>query len=228
MDQKDWHDDVVLTERSAALAPRQRRQAAALALWRLRAPLFELAMDAEWGIDLSVLESLFQSAASAPGEQSNHRYRQAIVELCDAPLFTSEVDPEARELVQLETIARLLIFGEELEEAGPDKIEYIIDCPRGLADYLDGKVEDSFYSHPSQDDHRQYLATLAGPIRSYGLGYLASRNLTIEYACHDAVQSLPPTEGLLDTCAGRDLIALCEDFSGELVAMLRWLNTTGY
>ncbi|MFJ1706244.1 hypothetical protein [Kitasatospora sp. NPDC088346] len=133
-----------------------------------------------------------------------------------------------RELVQLETIAGLLTFGESLEGPSPDKNEYIIDCPRGLADHLDRLVEDSFHSHPSEDAHRRYLAALADPVRSHGLGYLASRNLTVEHACHGALHALPPAKGLLDTSAGRDLVALCEDFGAELVALLRWLKTTGY
>jgi hypothetical protein len=39
--------------------------------------------------------------------------------------------------------------------------------------------------------------------------------------------SRPPSEGLLDTAAGRELIARYEDFGAELVAMPRWLGAAG-
>ncbi|MEU6343230.1 hypothetical protein ABZ883_20065 [Streptomyces sp. NPDC046977] len=224
MDRKDRPDEVT----SADLTPVQQRQAAALALWRLRAPLLGFTFDAEWGIDVSVLESMFLAAASAPVEESARRYDQATTELRGAPLFTSEVDPEVRELVQLETVVGLLTFGEVLETHDPDKIETIRDCPRGLAGHLDRLVEDSFWSDPAEDAHRRYLATLPERVRRHGLGYLASRNLAVEFDCHEALPALPPGEGLLDTSAGRDLITHCDDVGAELVRALRWLNTTGY
>jgi hypothetical protein len=228
MGPRDWYADAALAGRTAALAPLQRRQAATLALWRLRSPLFAFELDADWGADPSVLESLFRSAASAPGEQSDTAYRQAIFELRGAPLFTSEIDPEMVAEVQLETIDRLLTFGETLNEAGAGEIERIIDCPRVVANGLDQRVEDSLHVHPSQDAHDRYLTTLAGPVQSYGLGYHASRNLSVEFACHNALQTLPPAEGLLDTSAGRDLLALCEALSAELVSTLRWLTAYGH
>ncbi|GAA2775187.1 hypothetical protein [Kitasatospora cinereorecta] len=98
----------------------------------------------------------------------------------------------------------------------------------GLADYVDRCVGDSFYDHPSQDAHRQYLAALPDSVRSHGLGYVASRNFAVEDACHDALEALPPAKGLLDTSTGRDLMARCEDVGADLVAMLRWLKTTGH
>ncbi|MFE6847131.1 hypothetical protein [Streptomyces sp. NPDC057686] len=229
MDGKDGQDEVAPPEHAAALTSLRRRQVGALALSRLRAPLFAFDMDAEWGIDLAVLESLFQAAVSAPGGDSDRRYCQALDELHGAPLFTSEVDcPNVRELIQLETIAGLLTFGEALKEPGTDKIDRIVDLPRGLADYLDQHVENSLHSHPSEETHRQYLAKLAEPVRSAGLGYLGSRNRVIENACDNALQALPPSGGLLDTAVGRDLITRCENFGTELAAIVRWIDTTGY
>lgn len=224
--------------------PLRQRRAAALALWRLRAPMLAFEWDAEWGLDRTVVDELFRSAVSAPDEQSDGRYRRAAAELSRAPLFDSEVDdPNVRELVQLETLVRLLAFGEaraeptedqnedqsedQADDQAEDQVEFIVEGPRDLAHYVDQCVEASFYDHPSQDAHRQYLAALPAPARNHGLGYLASRNLAVEHACHETLPALPASDGLLDTPAGRDLIARCEDFGAELAATLKWLGTTG-
>ncbi|MFF2629895.1 hypothetical protein ACFVUN_29540 [Kitasatospora griseola] len=215
----------------------RQRRAAALALWRLRAPILAFEWDAGWGLDRTVVDELFRSAVSAPDEQSDGRYRRTAAELSRAPLFDSEVDdPNVRELVQLETLVRLLAFGEALaepaedqgEEQGEDQVEFIVEGPRDLAHYVDQCVEASFYDHPSQDAHRQYLAALPEPVRSHGLGYFASRNLAVEHACVETLPTLSTADGLLDTPAGRDLIARCEDFGTELAATLKWLGTTGH
>ncbi|MFD5559524.1 hypothetical protein [Kitasatospora griseola] len=211
----------------------RQRRAAALALWRLRAPMVAFEWDAEWGLDRAVVDELFRSAVSAPDEQSDGRYRRAAAELSRAPLFDSEADdPNVRELVQLETLVRLLAFGEALaepaEEQSDDQVEFIVEGPRDLAHYVDQCVEASFHDHPSQDAHRQYLTALPEPVRSHGLGYFASRNLAVEHACVETLPTLSTADGLLDTPAGRDLIARCEDFGAELAATLKWLGTTGH
>ncbi|MFJ8441472.1 hypothetical protein [Kitasatospora griseola] len=220
-----------------ALTSLRQRRAAALALWRLRAPMLAFEWDAAWGLDRAVVDELFRSAVSTPDEQSDGRYRRAAAELSRAPLFASEVDdPSVRELVQLETLVRLLAFGEALSEPTEDQaddqtddqIEFIVECPRDLAHYVDQCVEASFYDHPSQDAHRQYLAALPEPVQGHGLGYFASRNLAVEHACHEALPALPAADGLLDTPVGRDLIARCEGFGAELAATLKWLGTTGH
>ncbi|GGQ90796.1 hypothetical protein GCM10010195_53440 [Kitasatospora griseola] len=221
--------------------PLRQRRAAALALWRLRASMLAFEWDAEWGLDRTAVDELFRSAVSAPDEQSDGRYRRAVAELSRAPLFDSEVDdPDVRELVQLETLVRLLAFGEALAEPAEDQsedqaddqaddqVEFIVEGPRDLAHYVDQCVEASFYGHPSQDAHRQYLAALPAPVRSHGLGYFASRNLAVEHGCVETLPTLPAADGLLDTPAGRDLIARCEDFGAELAATLKWLGTTGH
>ncbi|MFE2992383.1 hypothetical protein [Streptomyces sp. NPDC059262] len=213
-------------ERLADLKPVHQRQAAALALWRWRAPVLAFEMDADWGVDPHVLESLFRLATEPPGEQSNHAYSQAFAELCTAPIFESEVDPDTVQLFQLENFGGLWAFGELLDKPGLDEAKRVVELSSGLAGYLDSLVEGSFYSHPSEEAHHQYLANLAD--RTSGEGYFASRNFVVESACHGALRTFPDSDGLLDSSAGRELLALCEDFGEELVATLRWLRTTGH
>ncbi|WP_329529449.1 hypothetical protein [Streptomyces sp. NBC_01462] len=216
---------MVRIERSADPKPVHQRQAAVLALWRWRAPVLAFELDAEWGINPAVLESLFQLAASPPGEQSDHAYQRAIADLCTAPLFTSEVDPDTVQLFQLETISSLLTFGALLDNPGTDVTDRVIEGSAVLATYLDDLVDGSFYSHPSEEAHREYLANLAG--RS-GERYFASRNFAAESAGHRALRALPDTAGLLDSSAGRELLVLCEDFGEELVTTMQWLRATGH
>ncbi|MGW3159163.1 hypothetical protein [Streptomyces sp. NPDC001089] len=225
MDQKGRLKNVVQIERSADLKPVQQRQAAVLALWRWRAPVLAFELDAEWGIDPAVLESLFQLAASPSGEQSDRAYRRTIADLRTAPLFTSEVDPDTVQLFQLETISSLLTFGELLDNPGTDVTDRVIEGSAGLADYLDDLVDGSFYPHPSEEAHREYLANLAGPA---GERYFASRNFAAESAGRRALRALPDTAGLLDSPAGREQLALCEDFGEELVTTMQWLRATGH
>ncbi|MHB9856302.1 hypothetical protein ACSYGO_44640 [Streptomyces krungchingensis] len=212
-------------ERLAALSPDQRRQAAALALWPWRAPLLAFELDEAWGIDPSVLESLFRLAAQAPSEAADRAYLQAVAELSTAQLFASEVDPDTIELVQLETIDSLLTFGALIDSSRSGEVERVVETTSGLANYLDGLVEGSLHSHPWEQAHRQYLADLADTVG--GQGYLAARSSAVESACDDALRSLPH-EGLSDSDAGRELLLLCEDFGEEIVTTLRWLRTTGY
>ncbi|MEU2135028.1 hypothetical protein [Streptomyces sp. NPDC018352] len=216
---------MVQIERLADLKPVHQRQAAVLALWRWRAPVFAFELDAEWGVDQAALESLFQLAASPASEQSDRAFQQAIAELCTAPLFTSEVDPDTVQLFQLETISSLLTFGELLDKPGVDIAERVVEGSAGLANYLDDLVEGSFYSHPSEEAHRDYLANLA---YQAGEGYFASRNFAVESACHSALRALPDAAGLLDSLTGCELLALCEDFGEELITTMRWLRATGH
>ncbi|MFJ4004077.1 hypothetical protein ACIPWL_11530 [Streptomyces sp. NPDC090023] len=212
-------------ERLADLEPVRRRQAAALALWRWRAPVLAFDMDADWGVDRQVLESLFRLAAEPAGEQSNHAYGQAFAELSTAPLFESEVDPDTVQLFQLEIFGGLWAFGELLDKPGVNEAGRVVELSSDLAAYLDNLVEGSFYPHPSEEAHRQYLANLAD--RTSGDGYFAARDFAVASACHGALRSLPESDGLLDSAVGGELIALCEDFGEELAATLRWLRTTG-
>ncbi|MFJ3788786.1 hypothetical protein [Kitasatospora sp. NPDC090091] len=216
---------VVQSEQLSGLTPAEQRQVAALVLRQWRAPLIACEPDEVWGIDRSVLESLFRLAAEAPGEQRDQAYRQALAVLRTAPLFTSEVDPDTVQLVQLETIGNLLTFGGLLEDPPTDKVDLIIESSAGLASYLDGLVEDSYHSHPSEHAHRQYLADLG--YEAHGLGYLAARRSAVESACHRGLRSLPDRAGLLDSSTGRELLGLCEDFGAEVATTLQWIRTTG-
>ncbi|MEU2628245.1 hypothetical protein [Kitasatospora sp. NPDC007106] len=211
-------------EQPADLGPVHRRRAAVLALWRWRAPLLAFELDAEWGADRAELASLFPLAASAAGERSDRAYRRAVAQLCTAPLFTSEVDPDTVRLFQLETISSLLTFGELLDGPGRDESERVVEASASLANHLDGLVEGSFHSHPSEEAHRRYLA---GSADGAPEGYFASRNSAVESACRGAVLTLPDAAGLLDSPAGCRLLALCEDFGEEVVATLRGLRATG-
>ncbi|WP_372348436.1 hypothetical protein [Streptomyces sp. KL116D] len=215
----------VRNERWASLSSDQRRLSAALALWPWRAPLLAFELDEAWGIDASVLESLFRLAAEAPGEAVDRSYLQAVAELRTAQLFASEVDPDTVELVQLETIDSLLTFGGWLDNPRSVEIERVVETTSGLANHLDGLVEGSLCSHPREQSHRQYLADRAD--KGSGQGYLATRNSVIESACHDALRSLPH-EGPFDCDAGRELLVLCEGLGAEIVATLQWLRTTGH
>jgi hypothetical protein len=183
-------------------------------------------MDADWGVDPNVLASLFRLAAEPAGERSNRAYGQAVAALSTAPLFESEVDPDTVQLVQLETIGGLLAFGELLDTPALDAVERVVELSSGMANYLDACVDASFYSHPSEEAHSQYLANLAE--RTSGEGYFAARNFAVESACHGTLRTLPASGGLLDSSTGRELLARCEDFGEELVATLRWLRRTGH
>ncbi len=217
---------MALNEGLADLKPVRLRQAAALALWRWRAPVLAFEMDADWGVDPRVLESLFRLTAERPGKQSNHAYGQAFAELCTAPIFESEVDPDSVQFFQLEIVGGLWAFGELLNTSGLDEAQRVVELSSGLASYLDALVESSFYSHPSEEAHHRYLSGLAN--RTSGGGYFASRNSAVESACHGALRTFTDSDGLFDSSAGRELLALCEDFGEELVATLRWLRTTGH
>ena len=211
-------------ERLADLKPVHQRQAAVLALWQWRGPVLAFEFDAEWGVDRSVLESLFRLAASPAGERPDRAYRREAAELCRAPLFTSEVDPDTVQLFQLETISNLLTFGELLDSPGV-QVERVVEASAGLATYLDGLVEGSFYDHPAEDAHRRFLADLADRA---GEGYFASRHLAVKIACHAALRVLPDSAGLLDSSTGRELLALCEDFGEEVVTTMEWLRMAGH
>ncbi|MBC9715004.1 hypothetical protein H9Y04_20855 [Streptomyces sp. TRM66268-LWL] len=202
----------------------EQRQAAALDLWRWRAPLFAFETDAAWGLDPSVLRSLFHVAAQAPGERSDGACRQAVSALSTAELFSSEVHPDTVQLVQLETIAGLLTFAESADSSYA--AARVSETSTRLASYLDGLIEDSLHSHPSEEAHRAYLAARAdGP---NDVGYFAARHAAVESARLGALRLLPPDAGLLDSAAGRALLAQCEEFGAEAVTTLRWLRETGY
>ncbi|HEY9368376.1 MAG TPA: hypothetical protein VIU94_08010, partial [Streptomyces sp.] len=108
MDVFDERDDAALTDLCGAMTTAQRRHAATLALWRLRAPLLMLRLEPAWGLHRTVVERVFRAMILPPGEEESHRaYTQAVAEMVSTPFFT---DPEEGELdsiiaeVQVEAI----------------------------------------------------------------------------------------------------------------------------
>lgn len=73
----------------------------------------------------------------------NRELQQAITELCAAPLFESEIDPEFAESFQLETINGWLMLSDSLGVMSEVQTGRIISLARGLGDYLDKYVENS-------------------------------------------------------------------------------------
>ncbi|MEU1566853.1 hypothetical protein ABZ504_41850 [Streptomyces mirabilis] len=108
----DWRDDEVLSARISVMNRPRRHQAAFLALRRLQAPLLGIEMPADWGIDSAVVDALLRSGGARLDGEADEVFQQVVAELCAAPLFESEVDPESAELFQLETIGGWLLLGE--------------------------------------------------------------------------------------------------------------------
>ncbi|MGW1014742.1 hypothetical protein ACWD4X_32490 [Streptomyces termitum] len=231
MEAFDELDDAALTALCAAMTTDQRRHAATLALWRLRAPLLMLRIDPAWGLHRTMVERVFRTMLLAPGaEESRRAYTEAVAEMASTPVFT---DPEEGELdtviaeVQVTALAELEMWN-VLGELSAEEVERIIRHPREVSGWLDIGTRDSLWDHPAHLAHEQYLATAAGPGRSADFGYHSTCNLAAEAACHDIVLALPPAAGLLDTAAGREALALCEAFSAELVSTLSWQHNLGH
>lgn len=229
--QFDELDDAALTDRCAAMTTVQRRHAATLALWRLRAPLLMLRIDPEWGLHRTVVERVFRAMILTPGEEESHRaYTEAVAEMVSTPFFT---DPEEGELdsiiaeVQVEAMAELEMWN-VLDELSAEETERIIRRPREVSGWLDSSMQDSLWDHPAHRAHEQYLATSSGQGRGADFSYHSACNLAAEAACHDIVLALPPAAGLLGTAAGREALALCEAFSAELVSTLAWQHNLGH
>ncbi|MFD5323483.1 hypothetical protein [Streptomyces sp. NPDC127092] len=227
----DQLDDTELTDRCVAMTTVQRRHAATLALWRLRAPLLMLRLDPEWGLHRTVVERVFRAMLLIPAEEEAHRtYTEAVAAMVSTPLFT---DPEEGELdgiiaeVQVEAMAELERWN-ALDELSAEETERIIRRPREVSGWLDSSVQDSLWDHPAHRAHEQYLATVSGGGRGTDVGYHSTRNLAVEAACHDIALAQPPTAGLLSTAAGREALALCEAFSAELVSTLAWQHNLGH
>ncbi|MGW8361133.1 hypothetical protein ACWGK1_11270 [Streptomyces wedmorensis] len=231
MDVFDELDDAALTDLCAAMTTVQRRHAATLALWRLRAPLLMLRLDPAWGLHRTVVERVFRAMILTPDEEESHRaYAEAVAEMVSTPFFT---DPEEGELdnviaeVQVEAIAELEMWN-VLDELSAEEVERIIRRPREVSGWLDRGTHDSLWDHPALGAHERYLETEPGLGRGADFGYHSTRNLAAEAACHDIVLALPPAAGLLGTAAGREALALCEAFSIELVSTLAWQHNLGH
>ncbi|MFJ3659612.1 hypothetical protein ACIPPM_03985 [Streptomyces sp. NPDC090119] len=231
MDVFDELDDAALTDLCAAMTTGQRRHAATLALWRLRAPLLMLGLEPAWGLHRTVVERVFRAMVLPPGEEESHRaYTEAVAEMVGTPFFT---DPEKGEPdniiaeVQMEAIAELDMWN-ALDELSAEDTERIIRRPREVSGGLDSSTQDSLWDHPARRAHERYLATAPSQVRDADFGYHGARNIAAEAACTDIVLALPPAAGLLDTAAGREALALCESFSAELVSTLAWQHNLGH
>ncbi|MEW2073721.1 hypothetical protein AB0941_08780 [Streptomyces sp. NPDC013433] len=231
MDVFDELDDAALTDLCAAMTTDQRRHAATLALWRLRAPLLMLRLNPVWGLHRTVVERVFRAMILTPGEEESHRaYTEAVAEMVSTPFFT---DPEEGELddviaeVQVAALVELEMWN-VLGKLSAEEVERIIRRPREVSRWLDSSTQDSLWDHPAHRAHERYLATAPGQGRGSDFGYHSTCNLAAEAACHDIVLALPPTAGLLGTAAGREALALCEAFSTELVSTLAWQHNMGY
>ncbi|MFD7975396.1 hypothetical protein [Streptomyces sp. NPDC059071] len=226
----DELDDTALTDRCVAMTTVQRRHAATLALWRLRAPLLMLRLDPEWGLHRTVVERVFRALLLTSGEEESHRaYTEAVAEMVGTPFFTDPEEGEPDSIIaecQVEAMAELEMWN-VLGELSAEETERIIRRPREVSGWFDSSVQNSLWDHPAQRAHEHYLATASGGGRGTDFGYHSTRNLAAEAACHDIVLALPPSAGLLSTPAGREALALCEAFSAELVSTLAWQHNLG-
>ncbi|MFJ4002213.1 hypothetical protein ACIPWL_01945 [Streptomyces sp. NPDC090023] len=79
-------DDAALTDLCAAMTTGQRRHAATLALWRLRAPLLMLGWSPRGGLHRTVVERVFRTMVLPPGEEESHcAYPEAVAEMVSTP-----------------------------------------------------------------------------------------------------------------------------------------------
>ncbi|MGW2676617.1 hypothetical protein [Streptomyces sp. NPDC001436] len=222
MDAYDERDDGGLARVCAALPPGRRRHAAALALWRLRAPLLMLGLDPEWGVHRTLLDAVFHTLLLPPGAAGAE---PAVADLLGAPFFACPLEGEAEGAaaeVQAEVLAELAAWP-HTAAPDPEHTERLIGLPRALAHSADLVVADALWDHPARHAHTRYLAT--GP--DGVLGYHSARNHAVEAACHTLVTPLPPDTPLPATPDGREALALCETFSAELAATLSWCTTLG-
>ncbi|MFE2610011.1 hypothetical protein ACFXI6_10365 [Streptomyces mirabilis] len=217
----DWRDDEVLSARISAMNRPRRHQAAFLALRRLQAPLLGIEMPADWGIDSVVVDALLRSGGVRLDGEADEVFQQAVAELCAAPLFESEVDPEFAELFQLETIGGWILLGEALGEMSEVQTDGIISLARELANSLDTCMDDSLTVVEGEDLRERYLAGIDERLHAYGVGYFASRNLEVEGKCHEAILAASDDGELFTSAAGRELLVDCDDYSNEMLSALR-------
>lgn len=214
----DWRFDDALTAQIRRMDRAQRHQAAFFALRRLQAPLSGMGMPPEWGVDPAAVDALLRQGAARLDGEHDDAFQQAVERLSQAPLFESEIDPGLAESFQLEAISQWLLLGEALGEMSEDQTDGIIVRVRELANYLDEYVDGTLTVVEGEDRRERYLAGVADPLRAYGLGYFATRNLEVEGRCHEAILS---TDVLPGSETGRELTALCDAYSRELVSALQ-------
>ncbi|MFJ1587485.1 hypothetical protein ACIOC1_29730 [Streptomyces sp. NPDC088197] len=195
-----------LSAQVAAMGRGQRYQAAYFALRRLRGPLVGMAMPEQWGVDPAALGELLRAGADVADGGSGAEFARAVAALTAAPLFESEIEPEFAESFQLEALNGWLMLADALGEMSEADTERIIDVARAMAVYL--------------DDYRTGSLTEIDQ-RVYGPGHFGARNLAVEAECHDAVLAAPAGADLLTSPVGRRLEAACDEYSGQLTAVLR-------
>ncbi|MEU1653565.1 hypothetical protein ACH46N_21375 [Streptomyces pristinaespiralis] len=221
VNQPDWRDDETLSAQIRAMTRQQRHQAAYLALRRLQAPLLDIAMPVEWGVDSAALTSVLREGATRLDGEVNEDLGHAIAELCSAPLFESEIEPEFAESFQLEVINGWLMLGESLGEMSEVQTDRAISLAREMAVYLDSYMDGSLTVVEGDELRERYLARVADNLRVYGLGYFGTRNLEIEGACHAAIIAVSASEDLLGSAVGHQLEATCDEYSSQISSALR-------
>ncbi|MFK0108651.1 hypothetical protein [Streptomyces sp. NPDC091217] len=217
----DWRFDDALTVQIRSMDRVQRHKAVFFALRRLQAPLTDIGMPEEWGVDPAVVEALLRQGAAQLDGEPDDSFQQAFSRLSQAPLFELEVAPELAESFQLEAISGWMMVSEALGEMSEDQTDAIIVRTRELADYLDKCVNDTLAVVAGEGDRARYLASVAAPLRGYGLGYFATRNLEVEAQCHEVILDTSDGVDLLTSVTGRDLLALCDVYSREMASVLR-------
>ena len=217
----DWRFDDVLAEEIRRMDRAQRHQAAFFALRRLQAPLMGIRMPEEWGVDPAAVENLLQQGAVRLDGEPDHAFQQALDRLSQAPLFESEVDPELAESFQLEAISGWMLVGEALGEMSEAQTDTIVVRARELADYLDEYMDGTLTVVAGEEGRERYLANVPDSLRSYGVGYFATRNLEVERRCHGEILGAPGGACMPISALGHELLVLCDDYSRELVAALR-------
>ncbi|WP_327064940.1 hypothetical protein [Kitasatospora sp. NBC_01302] len=219
--QLDWREDGALSAQISAMSRRQRYQAAYLALRRLQAPLLTIEMPLEWGVETSLLGSLFRAGAAQLDGEVNENIDHAVAELVSAPLFESQIEPEFSESFQLEAINGWLMLSESLGEMSEEQTDRLVGLAREMAFYLDSQLEGSLTVVAGEAHRESYLAGVDDRFRAYRLGYFGTRNLEIEGACHESVLVDSLGDDLLGSDAGRRLAAACDEYSGELSSALQ-------
>ncbi|MEW2046448.1 hypothetical protein [Streptomyces sp. NPDC005476] len=198
----------------------RRHRAMFFALRRVQAPLSDIAMPEEWGVDPAAIEVLLRRGAARLDGEPDEAFQEALDRLGQAPLFESEVDPGPAETFQLEAISSWMLVSEALGEMTEGQTDTIVVRTRELADHLDGYLHETLMVVPGEEDRERYLMNVADPLRAYGLGYFATRNLEVEGRCHEAVLAAADGTDLSASATGRELLGLCDEYSRELVAVL--------
>jgi hypothetical protein len=220
---RDWLDDDELAGQIRSMTRGKRHWAAFLALRRLQSPLTGIEFPDDWGMEPRDLRAMIVDGAGRLDGAENSGLSAAVARLCD-PLAGAELDPDPIELFQLEVIGGWDVLRMSLGEMEEGRTVRIVTLAREMAHYVDGVVAQTGAGAP----HRAQGGRSGGfseSVRDFGLGYFASRNLEVEFACHEVIVNSPE---VADYAIGNPLNdrlgALCDDFGDELLAALRGLR----